>query len=206
MITNKNINIENTDEELYSHAPWLVETLKNEAEFLEFCQPATKPLTEEVRQKCIETADMAMAIASMQAEREKIGFRLLPLTDYLKQLALAADAPLTMALSRFGLRDLSHLGMDTMRSFSLLAREIGQSLEETLLQVHIEFAGLNGGGLIPATSKRRAPGVLVDNPVEQTRQWLENVEAAYTAKQWKEINHLTEEVRAAYTNADLKIG
>ncbi len=202
MITNKNINIQNTEEDFYPHAPWLVETLKREAELLEFCQPVTQPMTEEVKRQCIETADMAMAIARMQAEREKFGFRPFPLTDYLKQLADSAGASLSIALSRFGLQELSRLGKDTTRSFSLLARELGQSLEETLMQVQIEFAGLNGGGLIPATSKRRALGTSTDNLIEQTKQWLEKVEAEYNAKQGKEITHLAEEVRAAYTNAD----
>jgi len=199
MNPNKNIQIQNTDEEFYSHTHWLVETLNRTAEFIEFCQPVAPTMTEEIRLKCLETADRAMAIARMQAERERIGFRLLPLTEYLKQLADSANTSLESIWAGFGQQEISEIAAGTVRTFSLLAREIGQSLEETLLQVRLEFAQANGcGGLIAATAKRRASDGLPDYQSEQFRQALEKIEADYSSKQGKQISHLTEEVRAAF--------
>ena len=165
---------------------------------IEFRRTDFPPLSNVRRLQGLATADAAIALARLQAEHGRAGFRLLPLKDYLQQLFAAANVSVKDVLAQFGLTELSHPNTENIRPLALLSQEIGLTLSETLLQLRFGFAASTGNALLATTMRERGSGSLSGKLVEQAKQVLEDVETSYTTQQGREIRHLTEEVRAIF--------
>lgn len=158
-------------------------------------------ISEEFRQDCIKTADAAWETAKLQAGRERVGFRPLPLMDYLQKLAETVNVSLATVLERFGIAELSYPTVETIRPFARLAQQIGISRDETLMHFRVSLAERAGYNLMPLSARRSVTGSLANYDEKRCEQALAEVEAEYDARQSQEFRRLKSEVLAVFSES-----
>jgi hypothetical protein len=97
----------------------------------------------------------AYAIASMRAEKEKVGFVPLPLNDYLKELANMAGVSLAAVLKASGIEDMARPNAFNAEKIGRLGHALGFRLDELLLNLRVAFAEQAAGNCLPMLAARR---------------------------------------------------
>lgn len=106
--------------------------------------------------RCAEAARVAVALAKLGAERERIGFAPLAIRDYLKSLAQGAQVALEPVLRWAGVADLWGVPAQLAGGWARLAEGIGMGVSEALQHFRISFAELRSGNAFSASLARAA--------------------------------------------------
>jgi hypothetical protein len=155
-------------------------------------------------QRCREAGKQAFYLAKLRAEYLQTGFLPLPLLEFFRNLAQRAGVPLSTVLERFNL-NLAR-GPETVsgRNWALLARTVGLSLRETLVQMQIWWASIASslpGPLLASPAARFRNTRSAHNLVEECEAMLTTIEATYNDRDFHALLKVLAEVREVYETA-----
>lgn len=179
---------------------WLSEVLcaYREASAAERVEAPVHRVSSAFREKCRDAARVALSIARMRRERERLGFVPLGLAEYVEGLAKITGVSLSPVLSRHGLANLATVGSDSVRKLAELARELGFSVRETLAHVGIQFARQLGGAPLPLLARYYGLAESGPSELEECEAALSSIERGYDQTTRSELRRVRAEVRSVY--------
>ncbi len=148
------------------------------------------------RERCERAALLALDIARLRDERERVGFVALPFRAYLEGLGKIAGVSLAPLLTWFGIEDLSATA--TPGSLARLARELGLSAREAVVLLRVTTSERLGGAPILLLAARRRGGGPPANALDECDRALRQVESEYPPDVQAGIRHLESEVGQEY--------
>jgi hypothetical protein len=186
--------------EVYNPPAWLVEALQiaRDLAIIRGFDEESERISEDFRHRCHEAAEVALTIARLRKERQRVGFMPLSLADYIQGLAKVAGISLSYVLKWLDISDLSQPKPDSARAFARLAQELGLSLREILIHVRISFAGGLDFAPIPVLIAHRRSVDTRRSQLEECESVLGQLESEYDAKFLSDLRHIESEIRAAY--------
>lgn len=200
----KCLNI-NSDREITPS--WLIGVLQLtkdwEGDWEEFQQPLDEPIPQAFQERLNVTVDAALSLARLRRERERVGFRALPLDEYLRELAKQANVSLAFVLARFGLGKLASVGVESAEALARLAKTLGIELRELLAYLRLGVASRFNFTPSLLLARQRSSGGW-RNPARR-RSLLEECEAALEwlerntdRGRWAEMRRLTVAIKSAW--------
>ena len=165
-------------------AAWLGDLLRASRSVLHrsvlpYCREEPPP---EFTARCAEAVQVAVALAKLSTERQRIGFVPLPIRDYLESLAQGAQVALEPVLRWAGIADLSGFRLQLAHGWARMAQGIGIGLSEAVQHFRISFAESRGENAFAALLARAGfPREQTDPVAEAERafqQWARTIEPA----------------------------
>jgi hypothetical protein len=150
-----------------------------------------------------ETAEVPLILASLREERQRIGFAPIAFAEYVQGLAKSVGVSLSPVLEWLGIGNLSKPEQGTAQAFATLAREIGLSLRETLVQIKIGFAAQFEGLFNPIpVSVRHRSGSTRRSQLEDCETVLKELESEYDMETLRALRSIESEISASYEAHD----
>ena len=137
----------------------------------------TSRVPTEFRQRCEEAAMLAFDIARMRAEKERLRFAFVPISEWVRGLAEMASVSLEPVLSWLGIPNLDEATAGSAGPLARLAREIGFGSREIRDLLRLSFAVASGYASVPLLARR------VDAPsseLDACEAALDEIEPRYT--------------------------
>ena len=153
---------------------------------------------EEVLARCREATEAAWILTKLRSEEKRVGFAARPLHEYLDGLACKAKVKLEPVLGWFGIDDASQPSARNAEALGRLAREVGLSLRQALVQIRLGFLKCGGeaGTMLPVAARRAEGGVL--SQIEACEAALERCHARCSPEKRRELERVETGVHAAY--------
>jgi hypothetical protein len=149
-----------------------------------------------------EAAGIALSLAKLRKERERIGFVPLALSDYVLGLVKVADISISPILRWLGIDDLSRPTLSSAKAVARLSRELGMDLREALVHIRIGFASQIDTAPLPLLVARlRATGAH-RTQLEECEAVLGEIESEYELDIIRELRSTEFEIRAAYRESE----
>ncbi|MCI0486052.1 MAG: hypothetical protein L0229_05580 [Blastocatellia bacterium] len=179
---------------------WLDDVLRMSQESVFFLDLEREPeqVSDVFRQRCHEAAEVALSIAKLRKERQRIGFVPLSLADYIQGLVKVANISLTPILAWMGIEVLSHPDANSAKAFARFAQKIGISLRETLIHLRIGFAARLDSAPISLLVARHRSTELRHNQMEECEVVLRQLESEYELSELREIRQIESEAHSVY--------
>lgn len=188
-----------TSAESFEPPAWLAEALSMSRRSNHCDQPEDEPLAPALREKYREAAGVALSIAKLRKEKERVGFVPLPLADYIQGLVKVANISLPRLLKWVGLEDISRPSAGTARAFARLTQEIGINLREALVHIRIAYASqVDSPPILLLMARHRSAGATGGSPLEECEAVLGEVESEYELDALRELRRTEFGIRAAY--------
>jgi len=144
-----------------------------------------------------ETATVPQILESLRKEQQRIGFAPIAFATYVQGMAKAAGVSLSPVFAWFGIGDLSRPNQGTAKAFAALAREIGLSLREMIIQIRIGFAEQLGGEFVPVSVRHRTSSTH-RNQLEVCETVLKELESEYDMETLRQLRSIESEIHASY--------
>lgn len=150
-------------------------TLASGFDYLHFVQDLPQAAPVAFQQRCRERAATSAAVVRLREARRLVGFRGLPIGDYLSLLAESARHPLAPVLASFSIGNLSLPNLDDAGGIASLAVAIGVPWRELRVYAGLALAG----GQLPGRARfaGRQPEAVGDWEAALS-DWLEDVDAS----------------------------
>ncbi len=189
-----------TQAEDYHLPAWFVDALNISRSFALFrdVDAESEQVAAAFRQRCHDAADVALTMAKLRKERQRVGFVPLSFADYVQGLVRVAGVSLSSLLAWLGIADVSQTDAGSARALARLAREIGLNLREALAHARIGFAGRIDPAPIPVLVAHRRGGTTARNPLDECEAVLRELESEYDAEALSELRRIESEVCAAF--------
>lgn len=159
---------------------------------------ASAKVTPGFRQRCENAALLALDIAKMRAEKERVGFVALPFRDYVEGLGKLAGVPLAPILSWFGIADLGASSASVAVGFAGLASEVGITVREAYNMMRVTVAVQHDEAPALQMAARRLAGMVPRDPLEECEAVLREIEARYPGKIRAELNAIQSALNTRY--------
>ncbi len=155
----QNVNRESSRAD-WPAAPWLEDALAAGRSVLhgEVLSDLDALSSESFLQKCAGAGQVALDVAKLRSARGRLGFLPISVDGYLRRLCERADVAMAPILGWCGIEATSPQDVGFARGWGRLAREIGLSLREALVQSRLSFAEAAGLEIVPAPVRQRQTG------------------------------------------------
>jgi hypothetical protein len=186
--------------ESYEPPAWLRDALSLSLQSNHSDQSEEEPISPALSEKYREAAGVALSLAKLRKEKERVGFVPLPLADYIQGLVKVANISLPRILKWVGLDDISRPSAGSARAFARLTQEIGINLREALIHIRIAYASQVDSPpiLLLMARQRSAGGTGTGGTLEECEAVLGAVESEYELDSLRELRRTEFEIRAAY--------
>jgi len=199
MTENNTCDISSGEEQLPA---WLAEALKTTRDELLARREEPGTVSEAFVDRCRRSAQVALSLAKLRKERERIGFVSLSLADYLQGIAKTAQVSLDPILEWLGIDNLVRPTPVSARGFARLAQELGMGLREVLLHVRVALAQEVGAPPIAILSARYRAGGVRLSEADECEASLRQIEHGYSPAERRVLSEVEAEVRRFYDAAD----
>lgn len=193
-------NNTSSDAEIFVSPAWLDDAVRLTREANLFGEAEVNPsfLTKEFRDRCSAAAEVALGIARLREERERIGFVPLSFAEYVQGLVKVADVRLDAVLAWLKIDDLARPSASAAQAVARLARAIGVGVREALLHVRIGFASQVDSAPLPMLLARYRGTGGGGGELEECEVALGLIESEYSLEYLSELHELESRIRAAY--------
>jgi hypothetical protein len=151
--------------------------------------------------RCQEASEVALILAKLSKERQRIGFVPLSFADYIHGLVKVANVRLALVFKRLKINDLSRPSPNDAKAFARLAQQLGVSLREVLIHIRIGFAARIDSAPVPLLLARHRSFAARRGQLEECEVVLGQLESQYDLDNLRELRRTELEVRAAYEGA-----
>jgi hypothetical protein len=177
---------------------WLVNLLRVASESALLDLSDQEPAPPELLNRYRTAADVALNLAHLHKERDRIGFVPLSIADYVNGLVKVTNVSLGPILSWLGVGDLAELGPRSARAFAKLTRVLGINVREALIHLRIGLAEQVDSAPMPLLVARQRSSGTFRNHLEECEAVLSDIESEYDLDCLRELRAAEFEVRAAY--------
>lgn len=158
------MSVNHMDDELQDPAPWLLEVIAE----------STANESEDVRERMRNAGRLALSLARLRAEKERVGFLPLPFGRYVAGLAAMVGLSLEPILGWASLDDVSSLRAQDGPGIGRLASALGFRVDELLLSIRVAVAEQAAGGPLPILAVHRgASGRVTERDCARALQQIE---------------------------------
>lgn len=177
---------------------WLVNLLRAASESSLLDPPEQEAAQPELLDRYRLAADVALSLAHLRRERDRIGFVPLSIADYVNGLVKVTSVSLGPILSWLGVEDLVELGPRSARAFARLTGGLGINLREALIHLRIGLAEqIDSAPMLLLVARQRSSGNF-RNQLEECEAVLSEIESEYELDCLRELRSAEFEIRAAY--------
>ena len=191
-------DFEDASADFYEPPEWLDDALRQTfgGGGIQFSEPS-----EAFKQRCRTAASVALSVAKLRNERQRIGFVPISLAEYIQGLIKVTGVRIDAVLARFGIDDITRLSTDSVRNLARLAQELNISLREVLIHVRIGFLEKVDSAPVPLLlARHRSAGLR--SQLDECEAVLGTAEAEYDGELLNELRRTEFEIRAAYMQGD----
>jgi len=153
--------------------------------------------SEEFRQKCAKAADVAHKIFLLRKAKERLGFKPIPLWDYVKQIEEDADVSASPFLKWLGIEEGQDRKVSAWRNYARLAEELRFNIKEALVALRVSFASKLGFEHLFPSGQPRPNG----NGFDEFDKVLSGVESGYDEQDHAQLKEMLRETRCVYEEA-----
>ncbi|HMG73128.1 MAG TPA: hypothetical protein VK582_06460 [Pyrinomonadaceae bacterium] len=155
------------------------------------------PIDEMFTKRCAGAAELALNLAKLRQERQRVGFVPLSATDYIRRLIELVDIPESPILSWLQSEDFSLDDPKSANAFARLAQRVGISLREALVHLRISFAAQRGSPvpILLARTRSSSPHL---TPIESSEVLLREIESGYDVADLRQLRAIEQELTASY--------
>lgn len=178
---------------------WLSDTLGAASGFLHFSFPDEPDSNDSFTRRCRDAAEVALGIAKMRKEQQRIGFVPLSFADYVQGLLKVSGVSLQKVLARYGIKDLSTTDEDSAPLLAHFAKEVGMGVRETLAHINISLAARLNAAPIPLLVARYRGAAARQTPVEVCEAVLRQLASDYDLHSLRELRRIEDGVRAVFS-------
>lgn len=187
----------NMDESVVSPM-WLTQALEEARDYALFNEPEDGTVNTQFQTRCREAAAVALNLAQLRRERERIGFVPLSLNAYIQGLVKITNVSLTPILKWLGLEELTQIGSSSALGLARLSHGLGIQLREALIHLRIGFAEQIDGAPMPLLIARHRSETGGRSSLEECESVLSKVESGYDLYRLKELRRAEFEFRSRY--------
>ena len=150
------------------------------------------------RERCENAALLALDIAKMRDEKQRVGFVALSFRAYLEGLGKIAGVSLAPILVWFGIPDLEAVPASAAAALAGLTRELDISAREAFALMRVSVAERLGVAPVPLLAARRRSGGPSVDPLEECERTLKQIESDYPAEVQGEITRMQSAIASRY--------
>jgi hypothetical protein len=192
-------NDEMADGDMKQPPGWLSDALGAAGGLLHFSFPDEPDSNDSFIRRCREAAEVALGVAKMRKEQQRIGFVPLSFADYVQGLVKVSGVSLQKVLARYGIKDLSATDEDSAPLLARLAREVGMGVRETLAHINISLAAQLNAAPMPLLVARYRGVAARQTPVEVCEAVLRQLASDYDLPSLREVRRIEDSIRAVFS-------
>ena len=177
---------------------WLTEALEQSRDYALFNESEEGTADPQFQNRCREAAAVALSLAQLRRERERVGFVPLSLNAYIQGLVKMTNVSLTPIMQWLGLEELTQIGSSSALGLARLAQGLGIQLREALIHLRIGFAEQLDGAPMPLLIARHRSTTGSRTSLEECESVLTRVESGYDLDSLKELRRAEFEFRSRY--------
>jgi hypothetical protein len=142
-------------------------------------------------QRLDDAAAKTIALAKLAQQRRRIGFMDIGLSEYIQSLAVGAKINLADLLKQFQIESLHNLDVNA-GEIARLSKSIGQSLNQTLIQIRIMFIKSIDENLVESIQPMRARGLPDRANHLKIEEQLDQIELQLDSQNQEIMRHIRE--------------
>ncbi|HZF09887.1 MAG TPA: hypothetical protein VFE33_13945 [Thermoanaerobaculia bacterium] len=171
--------------------PWLGDVLWSVEEL-----PQAATVSELFQGRCIKAAQVALDLARLRRERQRVGFVPMAIGDYLRGLGRAIGTDLRALAVSLGIRDLDAADPESVRLVAQLCCRLELPLREALL--HLRIAFVERLGAAPMLLARQRSGRGRRESLDECERIMREILTDSGVAVGTELRTLEDELRQAY--------